>query len=202
MLENTLTNWGAIIVHKRGMHEKLVFIDDSILWVGSLNPLSFKNTQEHMERRFSKKVFTEYANTLRLDDLIAGYNDGIPKCPICNGVMIACEGRDEPFYWRCVNEDCNYTRSIDQPAIQGGIINCNRCAGKVEYGEWGGKPSWRCLENRRHHQRIARTHIRLPKMRAIIPKRYLSKLDKMFNIRSDDSANKLQRKNEQQYLFE
>ncbi len=138
MLENTLTNWGAIIVHKRGMHEKLVFIDDSILWEGSLNPLSFRDTQEHMERRFSKKVFAEYASTLRLNDLIEGYNDGTPRCPICNGEMIACEGRDEPYYWRCVNEDCSYTRSIDQPTIQGGIINCNRCGGKVEFGEWGG----------------------------------------------------------------
>jgi superfamily I DNA and/or RNA helicase len=202
MLENTLTNWRAIIVHKRGMHEKLVFIDDSILWEGSLNPLSFRDTQEHMERRFSKKVSTEYASTLRLNNLIEGYNDGAPECPICNGVMIACEGRDEPFYWRCVNEDCNYTRSIDQPAIQGGIINCNRCGGKVEYGEWGGKPAWRCLENRRHHQKIARTHLRLPKMRDIVPKRYLTKLDRKFNIVSINSAIKTERKNEQKFLFE
>jgi len=201
MLENTLTDWGAIVVHKQRMHEKLLFIDDAILWEGSLNPLSFKNTEEHMERRFSKKVFSDYAQTLHLNDLIGEYDSGIPNCPICGKEVVACEGKDEPFYWRCVEKDC-YTRSIDQPALQGGIINCNRCGGKVEYGEWGGKPSWRCLENRRHHQRIARTHIRLPKMRAIIPKRYLSKLDKMFNIRSVDSANKSQRKNEQQYLFE
>jgi superfamily I DNA and/or RNA helicase len=202
MLENTLTDWGAIIVHKRGMHEKLIFIDDSILWGGSLNSLSFRDTQEHMERRFSKKVFTEYAKTLRLNDLIEGYNDGTPRCPICDSIIIACEGRDEPFYWRCVNEDCNYTRSIDQPVIQGGIINCNRCGGKVEYGEWGGKPAWRCLENRRHHQKMARTHLRLPKMRALVPKRYLTKLDKRFNIASKNSVKKMERKNEQLFLFE
>jgi superfamily I DNA and/or RNA helicase len=202
VLENTLTDWGIIIIHKRGMHEKLVFIDDTILWEGSLNPLSFRDTQEHMERRFSKKVFSDYANTLRLNDLIEGYNDGIPKCPICDGLIIACEGRDEPFYWRCVNEDCNYTRSIDQPVIQGGIINCNRCGGKVEYGEWGEKPAWRCLENRRHHQKIARTHLRLPKMRAIVPKRYLTKLDRRFNIALINSVKKPERKNGQTFLFE
>ncbi|MCK5000240.1 MAG: ATP-binding domain-containing protein, partial [Anaerohalosphaera sp.] len=202
MLEKTLTDWGTIIAHKRGMHEKLVFIDDSILWDGSLNPLSFRDTQEHMERRFSKKIFTEYANTLRLNDLVGGYNDGAPRCPICDGVMIACEGRDEPFYWRCVNKDCNYTRSIDQPVIRGGIIDCNRCGGKVEYGEWGGKPAWRCLENRRHHQKIERTHLRLPKMRAIIPKRYLIKMDRSFNIDSCNSDNKSERKTGQKYLFD
>ncbi|MBL7128383.1 MAG: DEAD/DEAH box helicase family protein [Ignavibacteria bacterium] len=182
MLENTLTDWGAIVVHKKGMHEKLVFIDYCILWNGSLNPLSFINTQEHMERRVSKNVFSDYAKTLRLNDLIEGYNNGVPKCPICTSEIVASEGRDDPFYWRCVNEECDYTRSIDQPPIQGGIINCNRCSGKVEYGEWGGRPAWRCLENRRHHQKIARTHLRLPKMRAIVPKRYLTKLDRNFNI--------------------
>jgi len=201
MLENTLTEWGAVVVHKQRMHEKLLFIDDAVLWEGSLNPLSFMDTEEHMERRVSKKVFSDYAHTLHLNDLIGEYDNGIPHCPICGEEVVACEGKDEPFYWRCVEKDC-YTRSIDQPALQGGIINCNRCAGKVEYGEWGGKPAWRCLENRRHHQRIARTHVRLPKMRAIIPKRYLSKLDRMFNIRSADSTNNSQHKNEQQYLFE
>ena len=201
MLENTLTDWGAVVVHKQRMHEKLLFIDDAVLWEGSLNPLSFKDTEEHMERRFSKKVFSDYAHTLHLNDLIGEYDNGVPNCPICGEEVVACEGKDEPFYWRCVEKDC-YTRSIDQPALQGGIINCNRCAGKVEYGEWGGKPSWRCLENRRHHQKIARTHIRLPKMRAIIPNRHLTKLDRMFNIRSADSINNSQCKNEQQYLFE
>jgi ssDNA-binding Zn-finger/Zn-ribbon topoisomerase 1 len=155
-----------------------------------------------MERRVSKDVFSHYAKTIRLSDLIEGYNNGIPKCPICGGEIVASEGRDEPFYWRCINEECDYTRNIDQPPIQGGIITCNRCSGKVEYGEWGGKPAWRCLENRRHHQKIARTHLRLPKMRTIIPKQYLNKLDKMFNIKPTNYGNKTVQYNKQHNLFE
>jgi hypothetical protein len=201
MLENTLTDWGAVVIHKQRMHEKLLFIDDAILWEGSLNPLSFKDTEEHMERRFSKKVFSDYARTLHLYDLIDEYDSGSPRCPICDSEVVACEGKDEPFYWRCVEKDC-YTRSIDQPALRGGIINCNRCGGKVEYGEWGGKSAWRCLENRRHHQKMARTHLRLPKMRAIIPKRYLLKLDKQFNIISGNAAKKPEQKYKQKYLFD
>ncbi len=201
MLENTLTNWGAVIVHKQRMHEKLIFIDDCILWEGSLNPLSFKDTEEHMERRASKKVFSDYARTLHLSDLIGEYNNGGPTCPICGNEVVACEGKDEPFYWRCIEKDC-YTRSIDQPALHGGIINCSRCGGKVEYGEWGGKPAWRCLENRRHHQKMARTHLRLPKMRAIIPKRYLKILDKNFNIAPVNSVGRNESKNDQRYLFD
>ena len=200
-LENALTDWGAIIVHKQRMHEKLIFIDDAILWEGSLNPLSFKDTEEHMERRVSNRVFSDYAHTLQLSDLIGEYNDGAPKCPICGQEIVACEGKDKPFYWRCVEKNC-YTRSIDQPALQGGIIYCNRCGGKVEYGEWGGKPAWRCIDNRRHHLKIARTHLRLPKMRAIIPKCYLTKLDKKFNIASKNAIRKAETGNNQLYLFD
>ena len=177
----------------------IIFIDDSILWEGSLNPLSFKDTEEHMERRVSKKVFSDYAHTLHLSDLIGEYNDGAPTCPICGKEVVACEGKDEPFYWRCIEKDC-YTRSIDQPALKGGIIYCNRCGGEVEYGEWGG-PAWRCLENSRHHQKIARTHLRLPKMRAIIPKLDLAKLDKSYNIPSSNAIKEKEENNDKPYLF-
>ncbi|MBN2236323.1 MAG: AAA family ATPase, partial [Bacteroidales bacterium] len=55
-IEKSLQEWGSTIIHKRKMHEKLIIIDDNILWSGSLNPLSFSNTQEIMERRVSEKL--------------------------------------------------------------------------------------------------------------------------------------------------
>ena len=55
------------------MHEKLVFIDDEVLWHGSLNPLSFSDTQEIMERRHSKAVVEDYQRTLRLEELLGAY---------------------------------------------------------------------------------------------------------------------------------
>ncbi|MFW9831911.1 MAG: AAA domain-containing protein, partial [Candidatus Thorarchaeota archaeon] len=185
MLERELTNWGVIVVHKKRMHEKLIFIDSDIVWVCSLNSLSFSDTGEHAERRVSKQVFEEYAKTLRLNELIGEYDNGIPTCPICGSEVLAREGRNQPFlpfFWYCVRKDCGYTRSIDQPPLQDGIITCSHCGGEVEYGEWGGKPAWRCIENRHHHQKLARTHLRLPKMRAIVPKRKLRELDKHFGI--------------------
>ena len=181
MLERALTKWGVIVVHKQGMHEKLIFIDSDILWEGSLNPLSFSDTGEHMERRVSQKVFEDYARTLHLNDLIGEYDDGLPICPICGSEVMAREGPDDPFFWRCVQKDC-YTRSIDQAPLKDGIITCSKCGGTVECGEWGGKPAWRCIENRHHHQKVARTHLRLPKMRAIVPKSKLRELDKHFGI--------------------
>jgi len=201
LLERALTEWGVIVVHKRGMHEKLVFIDDRTMWEGSLNPLSFSNTREHMERRISQRVFQDYARVIRLDDLIGEYEDGSPKCPICGSEVVASEGRDEPFYWRCVQKDC-YTRSIDSPPLRGGVITCAKCGGKVEYGEWGGKPAWRCLENRHHHQKVARTHLRLPRMRAVIPKRKLSELDRQFGLSSSQKNENKKTGQEQPFLFE
>jgi hypothetical protein len=167
-LEQTLDRWGIAVIHKKGMHEKLVFIDDDIAWVGSLNPLSYSDTQEIMERRRSRAVVAQYAETIRLNDLVGGYTEGSPTCPICNAEMLAAEGRNEPFYWRCTVDHC-YTRSIDDPPLVGGKLNCRTCSADVEYGYWGGEPHWRCTENKRHRQRIARTHLRLPKMRSLIP---------------------------------
>ncbi len=176
-LERALTDWGVVVVHKRNMHEKVVFIDDDLLWSGSLNPLSFSDTQEIMERRRSRVVVDDYSRAIRLEDLVGEYDSATPSCPICGAEILASEGKDEPFYWRCVEDGC-YSRSIDQPRLTDGVITCANCAAPVEWGTWGDEPAWRCVANRHHHQRVARTHLRLPKMRALIPARDLRKADK------------------------
>ena len=181
MIERALTDWGVVVIHKGRMHEKVIFIDDDVIWSGSLNPLSFSDTQEVMERRASRRVSADYAKTLRLGELIAEYSDGTPECPICGSEMTAQEGRDDPYYWRCVQPHC-YTRSIDQPRIEGGVITCSNCGGSLEFGSWGDNPAWRCTDNRRHRQRVALTHLQLPKMQALIPERELAELQRQFGI--------------------
>ena len=135
-LEQALDLWGVVVVHKRGMHEKLVFVDDQIVWSGSLNALSYRDTQEVMERRRSKVVSEQYSQTIRLDDLVGGYEEGALECPICCSEMVASDGRSDPFYWRCIEKDC-YTRGIDEPALIGGKITCRNCGSDVEFGHWG-----------------------------------------------------------------
>jgi predicted nucleic acid-binding protein len=177
-LEQTLEDWGVTIIHKRGMHEKLVIIDDKILWSGSLNPLSYSDTQEIMERRVSDKIIEEYSKIIRLDELIKEFDEERPTCPICESEVVASEGRNDPYFWRCVVDGC-YSRSIDQPKIHGGIIVCASCGGEVEFGRWGSKPAWRCVDNKRHHQKIVRNHLKLPKMRKKIPLEQIDELEKM-----------------------
>jgi hypothetical protein len=184
-MEAELSALGAVVVHKMRMHEKLVFVDDDITWSGSLNPLSFSNTQEVMERRKSKAVLIDYLQILRLPELLSVHGTPLSACPICGAEMVAAEGADQPYYWRCVRNDC-YTRGIDQPYPFDGVLKCAACNSRVEFGYWGGYPHWRCTGNSRHRQKVFRSHLRLPKMVALIPGHEIGKVCKVFGI--DDLA--------------
>ena len=178
-VEKALQGWGVTIVHKQGMHEKLVIIDNDIIWSGSLNPLSFSNTQEIMERRISETLVKDYSRIIMLDTLIGEYDEGTPKCPVCESEMVASEGRDTPYYWKCVRDGC-YSRSVDQPQIKNGVIVCATpgCGGDVEFGVWGEQNAWRCIKNRHHHQKMIPSHLNLPQMRKKIPQDTLARLEK------------------------
>ena len=64
-LENELISIGVEIIHKKGMHEKLVFVDDSAVWMGSLNALSFSGeTGEIMHRHCDRAIAAEYKKNL------------------------------------------------------------------------------------------------------------------------------------------
>jgi len=187
-LEAALAEWGAIVVHKRNMHEKLIFIDDQILWEGSLNALSQSHTQEVMQRYRSESVFREFWRIAHVQELLDEYDRGTPRCPRCGCEVVASEGgrtpKSQPFYWCCVQNDC-YERYIDEPRCEDGIVRCRKCGASVEYDLWGGRPAWRCTANRRHHQTVARTHLMLPKMRTVVPSQELRRLDKEYGIRSE-----------------
>jgi hypothetical protein len=205
-IETKLTEIGVIIMHKMHMHEKLVFIDDDITWSGSLNPLSFSNTQEVMERRKSKAVLDDYFQILRLQELLSVQGKAESKCPICGSEMIAAEGRDQPYYWRCINDNC-YSRSIDQSYPFNGVLSCSTCNQPVEFGYWGDYPHWRCIANVRHRQKVFKSHLRLPKMVALIPKVERRKICKIFGI--DDLGSysvtiepRSSEKSEQRHLFD
>ena len=184
-IEAQLAEVGIAVIHKLRMHEKLVFIDDDVTWSGSLNPLSFSNTQEIMERRKSEAVLKDYFQVLRLHELISVH--GLPEgtCPICGAEMIAAEGADQPYYWRCINDDC-FTRGVDQPYPFDGVLTCGNCNSAVEFGYWGDYPHWRCTSKNSHRQKIYKSHLRLPKMAALVPPSERGKLCKLFDIKSFD----------------
>ena len=180
-IESGLRSWGIQVAHKRGMHEKLVFIDDRVLWQGSLNPLSQSTTQEVMERRESREIVRDYQSVLRLEELIGSYSAGETTCPYCGSEVVAAEGLNDVYYWRCVIDGC-FARSIGDPMPVDGKVVCRNCRGALEYRRPKENPFWRCTVNHRHRQPLARSHLRLPAMRELIPKRELHKLDERFGI--------------------
>jgi phospholipase D-like protein len=74
-MEDQLASAGVTVIHKPRMHEKLVFVDGDIAWTGSLNVLSFRNTEEWMGRWKSQRVVEDFSRPLNLDNIL-----GIYKC--------------------------------------------------------------------------------------------------------------------------
>ena len=130
-----------------------------------------------MERRVSPHVVKDYTRVLQLDTLLAAHEQREDVCPVCGGELVPAEARNgDPFYWRCLKPDC-YTCSLDRPAPRDGLLPCASCGQPVEFIQlpWG--PHWRCTFNKRHRQRVIASHLRLPRMRELIPRRELNKLD-------------------------
>lgn len=181
-MESTLEKGGVRVIHKKGMHEKAVFVDDDILWTGSLNVLSHSRTNDYMERRQSRRVVTEYEQILRLPELVEESDNGTLVCPACGAEVIAAEGADDPYYWRCSNDDCGYTRSIGDPQIQNAVPMCPTCDLPMEYAERGGRAIWKCTSDGRHWRRMTRAHLLMAAVRDALPGPVLRELDLRFKI--------------------
>lgn len=195
-LEDALTRWGVIVIHKRRMHEKIVLIDGEIVWCGSLNTLSFSDTQEIMLRFRSQALHDDLSRALRLDDVVCVYeptaDDGRAGCPICEWPLDAAEGGRGPFL-SCPNPDCSYTRNLDAPPPRNGMIVCANCGAAIEYHETDKRGAqWRCTANNRHWQRIARTHLTLPRMVELLTRAQLRTVCKDLNLNYDDVRRRAQ----------
>jgi len=81
-----------------------------------------------------------------------------------------------------------FTLSIEQPMPKDGRLTYPNCGGDLEFGEWGGSYAWRCVDNRRHHVKIHRNHLKLPKMAALVPNRDCSALEKQLASKFDSGA--------------
>jgi hypothetical protein len=129
-----------------------------------------------MERRVSRPVADDYARVLGLGALVAAHEAREDRCPVCGGELVAAESRNgDPFYWRCLVPDC-YTRSLDRPAPRDGLLPCANCGGALEFRQMPTGPHWRCTANNRHRQRVIASHLRLPAMRQLIPRRDLARV--------------------------
>ena len=168
VIESALAEWGVNVLHKRYMHEKIVFVDDGMVWVGSLNTMSQRDSQEMMTRFRNTGLAADMRKQLRLGDILETYERGDGLCPVCQGELTPAEGTRGGF-WRCINGD--YTRDFDTTAPRNGLIPCASpgCGAPQRFGSWGAGYAWRCEVNPRHHQRVYPSHLKLPKMAAMVP---------------------------------
>lgn len=168
LLENT----GVKVLHKHNMHEKLIFVDNNILWTGSLNLLSYTGaTSEIMERRNDTDITSTYMKQMQVDTIVSSVCSSVDNinrketlCPLCMNPMHIHEGSKVGYYWKCPN--CEFTRSPNQPYPHNGKISCKKCGGELSFS-MRTKPIWKCTHG--HWQNMQKADLKMPKMRSLIP---------------------------------
>ena len=167
--EEELTALGVDVIHKRGMHEKLVFVDSTAVWVGSLNTLSFTGeTGEIMHRIGDKDITKEYEKIYDIKHIDTAIENKYElKCPLCGGEMLVKESDDGGIYWGCENKD--YTRSKEKPYPIDGIFRCH--CGKPYVFAMVKQPRWVCPDKKcGGYTAIREGHLKFENMVALIPK--------------------------------
>lgn len=159
---NGLEAMGCTVDTRWEIHQKVVIIDDEIIWFGSLNPLSHAGrTDEMMIRIVSKPAALQMAAFLCVGGRVNPDNaEGIafrgenPRCPACEGRTTYRMGKWGP-YWQC-EDGCGWTESLkargNRPSVAhaDGEVHqpqdgppCPKCKGKTVqrrgmYGQfWG-----------------------------------------------------------------
>jgi ribosomal protein L37AE/L43A len=109
---------GCTVDTRWEIHQKVVIIDDEIVWFGSLNPLSHTNrTDETMLRLVSRPAALQMATFLSVTEKMrAEKAEGLavcgenPRCNSCNSRTTYRQGKWGP-YWEC-EDKCGWTESL------------------------------------------------------------------------------------------
>lgn len=165
--EDELRAIGVNVIHKKGMHEKLIFVDSKAVWIGSLNALSFTGlTGEIMQRHEDRDLTAEYEKLFDIEHICETIEKTYEqRCPICGDEMLVKESDEGGIYWQCVNED--YSRNTSQQYPQDGILRC-KCGAPYVFA-MKNEPRWVCSEDPKHYQKMREGDLKLEKMAALIP---------------------------------
>lgn len=139
-LVHALRDLGVVVDLRARMHEKIAILDGRVLWHGSLNILSHRDTHESMLRIESPAACSQLGRFVstpagRGDDAPALDARENPECPNCGGPTVWNDGR-YGIYFECGKPNCD--GKVD--ARRGGR---GRAAGGDERGTRRGRPSGR-----------------------------------------------------------
>jgi hypothetical protein len=112
----TLRGIGCVVDLRSSAHQKVVIIDERIVWVGSLNPLSYTpNTGELMVRVEGDETAKQIAEYLALPGYAregkAFHEQENPQCERCGKSMVWVQ-RKTTGYFVCPSEDCGFTTDL------------------------------------------------------------------------------------------
>ena len=110
-LVSALRDLGVTVDLRARMHEKIAILDGRILWHGSLNILSHRDTHESMLRIESPAACSQLARFIstpagRRDDAPALDVRENPECPKCGGPTVWNDGRFG-IYFECERPGCD-----------------------------------------------------------------------------------------------
>jgi hypothetical protein len=124
-LIDSLRASGCTVELRSRMHEKLAMIDERVLWHGSLNILSHRDTTESMLRLLgtntcdviSKAVSPPLGGLVGADMDISDLQPHPCPVPGCGGTMYARAGRFGPFFGCSrYRSGCSHTERIRSAA--------------------------------------------------------------------------------------
>lgn len=122
---DALESIGCVVDTRWSIHQKVVIIDERILWYGSLNPLSHTSrTDEVMARIDNPEAATQMGLFISLKPSASKTNGGVltqkenPICQECqdrkkHSRMTYRTGRYGP-YWSCEDQECDYKENLNQ----------------------------------------------------------------------------------------
>jgi len=107
---------GCVVDLRSGIHQKIVIIDERILWVGSLNPLSYTpNTDEMMVRVEGEDTARQIAEYQALPGYARDgkriYEQENPSCEKCKTPMVWVQRKTGGFFV-CPGENCGFTTDL------------------------------------------------------------------------------------------
>jgi hypothetical protein len=106
-----LRDLGIVVDLRARMHEKIAIVDGRILWHGSLNILSHRDTHESMLRIESPAACSQLARFVstragRVDDVPSLDAPENPECPKCGSPTVWKDGRFG-IYFECEEPSCD-----------------------------------------------------------------------------------------------
>jgi hypothetical protein len=161
-----LEHMGCVVDTRGEIHEKVVVIDDKIVWFGSLNPLSHTaRTDEVMARIEGRDLALQISAFMSLDrgvrsDTAEGISTKAenPRCLKC-GARTSYRKGPHGSYWDC--EECDWRENVDKLRREGKTTKhhtgeppiCDKCGAPMllkssRYGEFYGCSTFPVCKNK------------------------------------------------------